>query len=273
MATIPSTLLVPPFRLICHGRSGQGKTHLWLQLFMTYYQNCFSHIVMFCPSFYADPKYRILFPLLKAGKLKVYSEVTEVRLIDFWREVRLNHTHRRTLLWFDDCMGQPAMRGPALTPIVNNCRHYNLSIVALIQRLIGVSPNFRGQVEGYIGFQLQQETDRVMAYNEFGMGTRGIFRQLMDYATKEDYSYLFMNRQGPTIKYYRRFYPLHWGIDDSHVPRQSEPEPPITSAVTIPHHPATGSAQLNSTLPVHRAPLPYFNKDTGQLRYPPSFSS
>jgi hypothetical protein len=197
--TLPDQLPKHPFRILIHGRSGQGKSTLWIKLYKAFYSSFFERVILFCPNFYYDPKYNYV----DESKVTVYEEVTPESLARAWKLIR--STNKRTLLWFDDCMGQPGMRCKELAKIIINVRHNNTSTVALIQEVVGVAPVYRRQCEVFIGFQTQDEDDKNMIYKNFGFGTKQEFLRLYDECTRLKYSFILMNRQGPVVSYYNKF--------------------------------------------------------------------
>lgn len=169
-------------------------------------------LIIFSPSFYDDRVYALFKQpgFVPANlKVKVFDSVTEETLTKCWNLCRMAK-NQKTLFWFDDCMGQKAFKSNAMIPILINCRHNNASVVALTQEVVGVNTNFRRQCEGFMGFQTMDFADREQVFRCFGMGKRNNFMELYDHATEEDHSFLYMNRQGPTVKYYKRFTPLQW---------------------------------------------------------------
>jgi hypothetical protein len=200
---LPIQLPTHPFRMLIHGRSGQGKSTLWIKIFKNYYSKFFDRIIMFCPNYYYDPKYNYV----DNSKVILYDEATPTNLIAAWNTIRCTPQYS-TLLWFDDCMGQPGMRCKELTQILINIRHNNTSCVALVQEITGISPVFRRQCECFISFQTQDEDDRNMVVKNFGMGNKKDFLKFYDFCTTEKRHFMLMNRQGAQIKYYHNFTPV-----------------------------------------------------------------
>lgn len=176
-----------------------------------FYFDTWQRIYMFSPSYWYCKAYRILDPLIQKGVMVVYDAITEDLLKKTWRETRLFAAQKfNSCFIFDDCMGQDAIRSKTLTSMVINVRHNKCSMIALVQRAVGVHPDFRSNVEGLMCFQEQKQSERNMIINDFGIGSKKNFEELYDYATSERRSFLYMNRQGGIARYYKKFSPLSW---------------------------------------------------------------
>jgi len=186
----------------------------------------FDRIYIFSPSFYDDKKYSILrnHRYYNTERMVIIDQVENKELKKFWDDIRKTND-MKTLIWFDDCMGQEGLRGKNLEQVLNNARHNNCSIVALVQAIVGVAPNFRRQCEGFIGFQTMDYDDRELVFKNFGIGLKKNFFELYDFCTKDPHSFILMNRQGPLVSYYKRFTPLSWtnGRDSIYKTRNDEP--------------------------------------------------
>lgn len=67
--------------------------------------------------------------------------------------IKWKHSRRpNLLLWCDDLQGTPVLRGKALEALTIKARHHNINLFMANQTWVGVSPNIRRNLSGYMVF-------------------------------------------------------------------------------------------------------------------------
>jgi hypothetical protein len=183
-------------------RSQSGKTSLLIRLIKHKWAPLFNKIYIFCPTYSLDKKWSEIDIFVKSGKVNVYGTVKQKILGSIWQKSadrKIQDDNYKTLVVFDDCMGQKDFKTNSDEGIVNKlvCKgnHANISTVWSIQKLTMCSTIMRSQVEGIVVFFCQEKELKIL-HQEFGTGSLKWFRKLVESATSRPYASLFINRQG-----------------------------------------------------------------------------
>lgn len=200
-------LLEHPFRLIIAGRSHSGKTTLLLNLLMKqeYYNRYFDDVYMFCPTYDSNQ-----WNLIKFNRGHVMRTYSEKRLLRILNENKKRQ--RRILIIFSDCGAQDIKKpGNYRNPLDDaqmNARHYNCSFIFEAQNLASLSTPTRQNADGVVVYETTNSVEVDELYKYYGCGDRNQFRRILRLATKENYSFLFIYRQGPKQHYFVKFHSL-----------------------------------------------------------------
>jgi len=147
----------------------------------------------------------MLILILKKSKKRIYGRR---------RKKRKNKKHQ-TLIYIDDCTGQPGFKVDQPTGYLNimaaTANHNNVSIILCVQKITMASTILRCNMEAFMTFTLNEKETKP-TWEEFGMPVPfKLFRELIHDATAKPYSHYYMNRQGPgTPDYYHNFIPIDW---------------------------------------------------------------
>lgn len=182
------------------------------------YGQFFHRIYVFSPTVHIDTKWR----RLNLPKEHKFATVTHKDIIDImltqytrlilWRKQGLDDP--RVLVIFEDCGAEAEMRGHLYANPVDelmfNCRHLKISVWFSVQNMVSLSVPTRTNMDGMILFQTTNYLQIQTVYKEWGHGALKDFKALMENCTSGKFEFLFINRQGPAIEYFRTFkYRLH----------------------------------------------------------------
>lgn len=76
----------------------------------------------------------------------------------------------RTLLILDDCLGSTSWKKPVILKLINNHRHYNISLIIATQYPNQVSPNIRSNCNLAFIFLARTKRELQALYESYGMG-------------------------------------------------------------------------------------------------------
>jgi hypothetical protein len=194
-------------------RSQMGKTTLMIKMFEYYWLAKFEKIIIFCPTYTKDSKWRVIDKYVKSGKVNVYSVVLNDLVKKLWAEWACSANRRRDkhcLFYFDDCVGQEDFKINQETGIINMLvskgNHDNISSVWVVQKFTQASTIMRTNAEGLFTFYMQSENEIKHVHEEFGFGKRSDFKNWLQRCTSEKYHFVFINRQGAgKPDYYHNF--------------------------------------------------------------------
>lgn len=200
-----------PFRLLMLGRSRSGKTTTLINLLINkklYYQQ-FDEVYIFSKTFWLDGKWR---------NVKIAPERVKTSLkLEYLRAIIANiqkDPHKNRLIVIDDCASEADFRKQGhqneIDELAMLAFHLNCSIITTAQNKTSVSTPTRSNADGVVIFEPDNQEQLKEIYKEFGLGTQKEFNQIVSYATRIPYSFLFINRQGPKRQYFRNFtFKLH----------------------------------------------------------------
>lgn len=206
-------MLQPPFRAMVVSRSQMGKTTLMIKMFEYYWLAMFHKIVIFCPTYLKDSKWRIMDKHVRSGKIKIFPTVTTsiVQREWFkWSARAEKDKEKHCLFYFDDCVGQPEFKINQETGILNKLvsrgNHDKISSVWVVQKFTQASTIMRTNAEGAFTFYMQSDNEIKAFWNEFGFAKNSVFKQWLQKTTEEPYNFIFVNRQGAgKPDYYHNF--------------------------------------------------------------------
>lgn len=107
----------------------------------------------------------------------------------------------RILIIFDDLVGSPLFRGQKgsyFTGVNTRHRHYSASFIMVSQGYKEIPKTIRSGFSCLILFEIGNEKEIEVIYEEFPMGLkRDAWQEVYEYATEDDYAFLFFNFQKP----------------------------------------------------------------------------
>lgn len=174
----------------------------------------FHTIVMFSPTADADSTITSELKLPKENIITKFDEKDVLEIIDGQRKLikkegynRVAKTNR-TLFIFDDCIAmQKFLKCKTIIDLTATVRHLLISVVFLIQSYRMVARPCRINLRGIAFFQANRNETDVLVEEECHPSLKNKeFRQLVHYATKEPYSYLFINKDKPFDERYFKKY-------------------------------------------------------------------
>jgi hypothetical protein len=200
-------LPIHPCRALLLGRSTMGKTTLLINTLVKTVLPQVDRVIIISPTYGLDKKWRIM---QNTGKdPQVYYDFND----DVSREITLIIGQNvaagmKTLVVLDD-LTRATRTGKSsesqINRLIANCIWENTSVFVSCQNLVHSTIELRNNVDIVYLFQTQNRKELKLIDEVFGFGDFDQFRKLLNFATKEPYSFLQINRQGPTIKYYKQF--------------------------------------------------------------------
>jgi hypothetical protein len=207
-------LLKPPFRLLITGRSNSGKTNLLINLLIkeSFYATTFDNIFVWSPTAIRDPTWRYV-RLNNENYHKSYDErdlkrhVNDCNIINDAR-VAQGLPPLKFLFVFDDCGAEKIKQKNyqnTFDELQMNCRHGSISVIVALQNICSASTPTKTNVDGVIIFETPNYSQKRQIYEDYGFGKFWIFEQVLSFATREPYSFLYINRQGPNQQFFKKF--------------------------------------------------------------------
>ena len=204
-----------PFRGILSGRSGSGKSNLLINLLTNkkFYKDFFDIIFLISPTAgKLDDSYIALEESKQKSKVAIIN-VLDPETIEDIMEINkdLIEEHGvdkapRILMCYDDIISDTKfMNSRPFTHSFVASRHYNASVIVCTQRFNSVPRVCRLQANAIFYFKGTNSEQETLA-QEFcpaGYHWRKEFQPIIDHATNEKYSFLFINGQADREHQYR----------------------------------------------------------------------
>lgn len=153
-------LMKPPFTSVILGAIGAGKTSLGYSLMNSHYANYFDEVLVICGTL-DSKKY---WEDLKQKAVVFVSSLDDAALEDYVKGIEKDKEERiangkyplRCCLVMDDCVfdGLNKYRVGMLEKLIMTCRHYNISILMMLQHSKMISAAMRNQIFYYFLFRV-----------------------------------------------------------------------------------------------------------------------
>lgn len=199
-----------PFSLLFIGKRKSGKTTLLCNILNDecIYANKFDKIYVFSINFEYDKTWAL-----------IADKVTEYR--DFWDEefaeeiFNMNDNSEEPeniLVIFDDMGNEGVVKKGNHNNIYDKMqatgRHRNISICSLFQQFTTASRPAIVNADAAIVFYQRTTKDKKIFYEDFGVGEAKECIKILDYFTKEPYSFLIANSSSGQTTYFDKNYKL-----------------------------------------------------------------
>ena len=209
-----------PLRSVILSPSGGGKTVLLTNLILNVYRDCFERIYVFSPSIHVDSTWiavkdyqENIMKVKETQKDKLYFDTynpedlqniinTQHQLIIHMKKQNLNKLYS-ILIIIDDHADDPkfSRHSKLLHALFTRGRHSSISTIVSTQKFTAVAQIIRVNATCLFVYRLRNNKDLACFLDEVS-GTVGRKELLEMYylATKEPYSFLYINLVSPTIK-------------------------------------------------------------------------
>jgi len=203
----------PPFRMGFIARSQMGKTTLAVKLLSYKWIHEFNKVYIFCSTYAEDSTWSIFDEHVNSGKVEVFTEFKENQIRKLWNIAKKRHIENKnykTLFYFDDFGAVEGFKSNSDTGVLNELssrgNHSGISLIYVVQKFTQTSVTVRLNTEAFVIFFTQQKNELDHMYNEFGIGKRKEFEEMLQRSTAIPYSTFYVNRQGPGAPdYYENF--------------------------------------------------------------------
>lgn len=202
-----------PFSIGLIGRSGAGKTCCLLNILTreTMLKNYFNYILVYSPTCDIDDSFKSL-KIPKENFVKKFDEdalenilLARKRLIKK-RGIKWVAEHSRVLIILDDIICESKfMRSPSTLKMFVLLRHYLCSVIICSQSLTKIPRAIRLNCNALIIFPSTQSEVEVMKDELRPVSlTRSEFQKLVEYATEDQFSFLYFNEHAGKGKKIRK---------------------------------------------------------------------
>jgi hypothetical protein len=205
-----------PFLWLWLAKRGSGKTTAMINLLIKWLKGVFHVVYIFCPTFYADSKWRYI----KLGKDQVFRKYDEDSVRDILEaqieliELVGKKKAPNILMIFDDLASDPkafsSVDRNALTEIAFLGRHYKVSSLLTSQKIKAMPKNVRTQADAVVAFRLPNEPEYKVFQEEYCQIYPPLFKQFYDTITKDkayDFMYIKTKGVGTYCKNFKPFRP------------------------------------------------------------------
>ncbi|KNE60947.1 hypothetical protein AMAG_18713 [Allomyces macrogynus ATCC 38327] len=187
---------------------------MMLNMVTRFYRGTFGRIIVCCPSFHSDEKWKLLFqPILRVPRRsrtearlfqdhvednepdpRVPSEADVIRaLIDDQLETRPKD-RQHVLLILDDCAATGILKSKTLIDCVMNGRHYKISTLYVTQSYFQLAKALRLNTTNFMLYSTGNQKEIASFYQEHHCGkTWDHWRAIYDHCVAETYSFLHVN--------------------------------------------------------------------------------
>lgn len=198
-----------PFRALIVGESGSGKTTLLMHLLNKFYRHYFDEIWIWSPNYHIDGTWKnIKFKPKEAFSTFEESDVKKLRD----QQTSIIKTKgvlasKKILCVIDDFANDwQAMHSKGLCSFYTIGRHWNCSILVIVQKLTAVSLTMRTNVSNMFCFHASnagemetirdEQTSQLITKKEF-------IRMFNEATTRKPYGFLSINHQAKPTEIYR----------------------------------------------------------------------
>ena len=197
--------------ILCVGKTGAGKTNCILEIFTN--PNLLGGFV--------KPKDMFLYSALTPDKnITKTLKIPQKNIITDWEEIDVKnhlkkiedktkkdwHNAPYTLLIFDDVLQKKQfLRSGTMANLVSTHRHLKLMYVIMVQMYRSVAPVVRTNCSYIIYFAGSEMENQKLADEQLpAFMKKKKFLQLIEFATKEPYSFMSINNRAPHDKQVRK---------------------------------------------------------------------
>lgn len=205
-----------PMRLGITGKSDlAGKSTLLGNLICRFYADDFQgeDIYLVSPSAYSDMKLRNMCNYKKVPLENIFNNFNENELEVLYdhlkevyeKDVKEEKIPTQKLVIFDDCGADPRKTiNGTVDKMAFRGRHYNISVICIVQRYTMLSPVFRENLSALICFGCTQKQIEFITDEHNTMMDKKQFMKIFKQATKEKHSFFFINYCSPPEKRFMR---------------------------------------------------------------------
>jgi hypothetical protein len=199
-----------PFRLILNGTSGSGKSTVLLNLMTKpqFYKDYFDDIYLIAPTAEIDDSFEML--KIKEDHMITNGDISKVEAILENQKENIKKKGiakaPKTLLIFEDSQSTPKLlRSKEFLRIFIAGRHYGISTILTSQSFTKTPRGARLQATDVIYFPSSMSENMIMV-EEFSPPnfTKKDMLDLINFATVEPYSFLYINMTAPIKERYRK---------------------------------------------------------------------
>lgn len=231
-------LLKPPFAMGLVAPKGSGKSTIIYNLISRpeFYYKKFDQVWMLSPTFYLDDTYakvrlneeRVVTDVNRFAEVmtgiinKVNSEIEAIKLsvskqaqsqgwsVDKTKEeVERQKSEKldRILIIIDDAVGVKALeRGSVITNSFSRHRHLYISFLYAVQIYKAMPPVVRVNLSAILIFRIYNRGELKKIVEEQAVLVKdNTWMALYEHATKEPFSFLYINYKHPTYRYFKKF--------------------------------------------------------------------
>ena len=211
---IKSPLLKLPFSMLVCGSVAAGKSNLLVNMILRdeFYFNHFSKIIIISPTVNNDRSYYALRKYIQnktenddddePQKFEVFADNLTGKRIDEIVEgildIKMDESEKENwLIVYDDILGLLNKHGFS-TALFSRFRHYNISLITMVQNFKAVSPVLRNNISGLILFRPKNQKEKTKILNECD-NILVDFEDKWDGATIKPFNFLYINMQSDPV--------------------------------------------------------------------------
>ena len=182
-------MIQTPFFLTIYGSPGSGKSHLIRHLLHQLYSNL--DIIFVFSGSYFNNFYQTF---IDDEYVTAFSEDRLKRILHMAKDLKSKGVNKQFVLVFDDCLGSTNWNNKTFNYMVNNHRHYNISLIIVSQYAKKIPPNFRENSMYAIVFAQRSRDAFEALYHSFGQDFSKLseFKAFLTQHTQK-YSALFID--------------------------------------------------------------------------------
>ncbi|KAJ3347633.1 hypothetical protein GGF32_006781 [Allomyces javanicus] len=202
----PSLIPTPSFSCAVVAARGSGKTNMMLNMVTRFYRRTFGRIVVCCPSFHSDEKWKLLFqPILRVPRRsRAEARLFQDHIEDNEPDPRVPseadvHTSADTFeqvirALIDDQLETRPKDRKTLIDCVMNGRHYKISTLYVTQSYFQLAKALRLNTTNFMLYSTGNQKEIASFYQEHHCGkTWDHWRAIYDHCVAETYSFLHVN--------------------------------------------------------------------------------
>ncbi len=207
-------LIKHPTRVLVSGKSQSGKTTLMLKLLTKRLIKQVERLIVVCPTFLPQPKYRVLDKFLDEGDF--FESAHESTFIEIRTQIEDQKWQVKTLLLIDDQAAETALHTGRKGPFAflsYNAIWLNLTIIVVTQNLTAVTPAFTDNCENLLVFKTLRRRELDLLGDEFNpFDDKNAFRAFYYYAVggaggipEVKYNFLYVNLNSSPVRFFKGF--------------------------------------------------------------------
>ena len=182
-------MIEPPFFMTIYGSPGSRKSHLIRHLLHQLHPKL--DIIFVFSGSYFNGFYQ---QFIDDDYVTAFSEDRLKRILHMAKDLKSCGINKQFVLVFDDCLGSTNWNNKTFNYMVNNHRHYNISLIIVSQYAKKIPPNFRENSMYAIIFAQRSRDAFEALYHSFGQDFSKL-RDFKDFLTQHtaQYSALFID--------------------------------------------------------------------------------
>ena len=172
-----------PSLYICYGRPASGKSILIKYIIGHFMKENLTDLVYVQSGSHFNNFFQ---SFLSEKQVSPYNETKITKLMNLCAKKKQDGINFRVLFILDDCIGSAQWKSKVFLKLINQFRHYNITLVIATQYCCAITPNIRSNCTLAFIFPSRQKNDIEALYQSYGAGSFNSLQEFTKFLTSLD---------------------------------------------------------------------------------------